>query len=56
MSLVVVVVAFATTLIVVELKESSRVCSSEVQKSRGGGKGERESSKVCSSEKGGVKH
>ena len=52
LTLSVVVVAFATTLIVVELKESSRVCSSEVQKSRGG-KGERESSKVCSSEKGG---
>ena len=32
---VVVVVAFATTLPVVELKESSRVCSSEIQKSRG---------------------
>ena len=37
----------------VELKESIRVCSSEVQKAGGGGKGERESNKVCSSEKGG---
>ena len=47
-----VVVAFATTLIVVELKESGRVCSSEVQKS-GGVRGREKAAKCAVQKKGG---